>query len=197
MTRQLVNPLQSLIGKAKASLPQHTGTVAKAHDRMTRLGSGQTVVLADVSGSMDSLAWGGRSKHSLLGEAIAATAAGHEVLAFAEDVTPVPNASSLPPASGSTALHLALNAARERNPGRILVISDGEPDDEVAALAAAKAFPGVIDVLYIGPDSNAAAMRFLRSLAQAGHGRYEGSDIARAGQPALAHTVQRLIGRSA
>lgn len=194
MKNQLANPLQNLIGKASATLPARTGAVAAAQDRINRVSNGRTVVLADVSGSMASPAWGGRSKHDILAEAIAATATGHEVLAFAARVTLVTESAALPLPGGGTALHLALRVAHERRPGRILVISDGEPDDPSAALAAAAAFPGVIDVLYIGPDSNAAAMRFLRSLAQAGHGRYEGSDIARAGQPALAHTMRRLIG---
>ena len=195
MKNQLTNPLQGLIAKAATNLPQRTGIVNRAHERITRINSRPTVVLADVSGSMASPAWSGRTKHSVLRDAIAATAqAGrHELMAFAGGVTPSISAAELPPPGGGTALHLALQAAIGRDPGRILVISDGEPDDEQAALAAATQFGGVVDVLYIGPDANAAAMAFLRRLARAGHGQYQGSDIARAGQPALSQTMQQML----
>ena len=195
MKNQLINPLQRLIAKASTDLAKQTGAVAQAQERITRINNRPSVVLADVSGSMASTAWGGRTKHAVLREAIAATLQNgrHELIAFSDRVTPVSSAASLPEAVGGTALHLALSAAIERDPGRILVISDGEPDNEDAALATAARFKGVIDVLYIGPDSNAAAMRFLHRLALAGHGRFHGSDISRAGQPALAHSIQLLL----
>ncbi|MFG0229454.1 vWA domain-containing protein [Achromobacter sp. 413638] len=196
MKNQLANPLQGLIAKA-AGLPRHTGEVARSQERIARVNNRPTVVLADVSGSMESPAWGGRTKHAVLREAIAQTLLSdrHELMAFAGHVTPLSSAENLPQPGGSTALDRALLAAIQRAPGRILVISDGEPNDEDAALAAAAQFGGVIDVLYIGPDSNAAAMRFLQRLALAGHGRYHGSDIARAGQPALVNTIQMLLPR--
>ena len=198
MKNQLINPLQALISKASTSLAKQTGHVAQAQERITRIQNRPSVVLADVSGSMASSAWGGHTKHAVLREAIAATlqTANHQLIAFSDRVTPVTSAASLPPADGGTALHLALDAAIARDPGRILVISDGEPDNEAAALAVAARFKGVIDVLYIGPDSNAAAMRFLQRLALAGHGRFHGSDISRAGQPALAHSIQLLLPKS-
>ena len=192
---QVTNPLQGLIAKASVSLPQKTGAVQRAQERIDRVSGGSTAVLADVSGSMASPAWGGRSKHSLLRDAITSTfrPGQHELLAFSSRVQRLTNPAMLPEPGGGTALHLALQGALELNPGRILLISDGEPDDESAALAVATRFPGVIDVLYIGPDSNAAAMRFLRTLAMAGHGRYHGSDIARVGQPSLTNTIQHLL----
>lgn len=189
------NPLQSLIKSAATTLPATTGAVEPYAERLRRIRNRDTVVLADVSGSMDSPAWGGRTKHAVLREAIDDTMrrVAHRTFAFSSDVREITSAADLPPAGGHTALHRAIDRAGELRPGRILVVSDGEPDDETAALAAARAFDGVIDVLYIGPDSNAAAMAFLRRLSEVGHGRYQGSDIARAGQPALAHTLQQLL----
>lgn len=47
----------------------------------------------------------------------------------------------LPEPAGSTALHLALEAVAAQQPkrDRVVVLSDGEPDSEGAALAAARA----------------------------------------------------------
>jgi hypothetical protein len=194
MSNSLTNPLQGLIARAAQTLPATTGAVEPYAERLRRINSGRTLILADVSGSMESPAWGGRSKHTVLRDAIAATMRPeHELIAFNDAGVLLSSAADLPPPRGNTALHLALHAAIARDPGRILVVSDGEPDDEKAALAAAAKFPGVIDVLYIGPDANTAAMRFLRALAKTGHGQYHGSDIARAGQPALAHTMHQLL----
>lgn len=50
--------------------------------------------------------------------------------------------------NGSTAMHIGLRAAIAQRRGRILVVSDGEPDDEASALAAASDYLGTIDVLY-------------------------------------------------
>lgn len=193
---QVTNPLQGLIAKAANTLPQHTGNVQRAQERIERISNRPTVVLADVSGSMASTAWGGRSKHSLLRDAVAATLqpGQHELMAFSDGVQLLARPAMLPEPVGGTALHLALKAALERNPGRILVISDGEPDNEAEALAVAARFAGVIDVLYIGSDANVAAMRFLQALARAGYGRYQSNDIAQPGRPALTNTIQLLLG---
>lgn len=195
MPNDLVNPLQGLIAKAAKELPAHTGAVEPYFERLRRIPRGRTVILADVSGSMESTAWGGRTKHAVLREAINLTMQRerHELIAFAGAPQLLASANDLPAPGGSTALHLALQSAIARDPGRILVVSDGEPDNEQAALTVASTFAGVVDVLYIGPDANAAAMAFLRRLAQAGHGRFHGTDIARAGQPALSHTMQQLL----
>lgn len=195
MSKSLVNPLQSIVAAAAKTLPATTGAVEPYFERLRRINDGSTVILADVSGSMESPAWGGRSKYEVLKDAMVQTASrrGCELIAFSSTVYPVCSPADLPAPGGGTALHYALQAAADRKPGRILVVSDGEPDSESAALSAAASFDGVIDVLYIGPDSNSLAMRFLRALAKAGHGRYHGSDISKAGQPALAHTVQQLL----
>lgn len=195
MTGPLAHPLQGLIAKAAQTLPARTGMVATVQERMQRIGQGGTVILADVSGSMKSVAWGGRTKHSVLREAIAATMerGPFRLIAFAAAAVELSSAAQLPAADGGAALHLGLQAASACEPGRILVISDGAPDSEEAALQQAASFGGVIDVLYIGPDSDAAAMSFLQRLARAGHGCFHGSDIARAGQPTLGTTVQQLL----
>lgn len=77
----------------------------------------------------------------------------------------------LPPATGSTAVHSALEfvAAMTPRPGKICLISDGEPDDAAAALSAARALaPIEIDAFHIGFDNDVVAVEFLRELSQAG-----------------------------
>jgi len=195
MTKALTNPLQAIVAKAATALPATTGRVAPYAERQRRLETGRgTVVLADVSGSMEETAWGGRTKHALLREALAnALQDGHEVIAFSATAVRVPAIEELPPAHGNTALHAGLRAATSHTPARILVISDGQPDDEGSALAEAQAFPGVIDVLYIGPDGNRQAIDFLRRLAKGACGTYQTCDVGRPGAPKLTHEVRRVL----
>lgn len=188
----ITNPLQALINTAAQTLPARTGVVAQHAERARR--ASRTAVLADVSGSMSSQAWGGRSKHEVLREALSAIDPGrHDLVAFSETAARIADAGDLPVPSGGTALDRGLEEAMRDGPGRILVISDGQPDDELAALAVARQFDGTIDVLYIGPDSDVMAMRFLEQLARCGRGQYHGSDIARATAPALVSTVRTLL----
>lgn len=195
MGTSVINPLQGLINQVAATTPRDTGATraAAARAEYARTYPG-TAILADVSGSMAAPAWGGHSKCHVLRDAIRASLRGDSVLvAFSSSARVIPAATDLPEPNGSTAMHIGLRAAIAQRRGRILVVSDGEPDDEASALAAASDYLGTIDVLYIGPDSNAAAMAFLQRLARTGHGRYHGSDISRAGQPALTHTVRGLL----
>jgi hypothetical protein len=79
---------------------------------------------------------------------------------------------NLPEPAGSTALHLALRLVGTTKPDRIIVISDGLPDDRVAALRAARALnPVTIDALYVGPDDSSDALGFMQSLSLCGTGR--------------------------
>lgn len=182
MPNDLTNPLQSIIAAA-AKLPATTGATARHHQRQYMPG---LLIIADVSGSMAERA-GGRTKYDHLKSAldsVMGSTAGAHLLAFsshAEECT----ADTLPPASGGTALHLALEAAPLYKAGHIIVISDGEPDDEARALAAAGKLPGIIDVIYCGADSNTKAMAFMRALARAGGGRVIVNDLVKSGKPLL------------
>jgi hypothetical protein len=99
-------------------------------------------------------------------------------------------AKTIPEPEVNTNLAAALALAKTHDPGTTLVISDGQPDNESAALREAESFRGAIDVLYIGPESNATAMRFMQRLAKTAHGEMRMNDIsgevgARALLPAL------------
>jgi hypothetical protein len=102
----------------------------------------------------------------------------------------------LPEPCGSTALHLALEyVAQGPLPIRLVVISDGSPDDPQAALAAAKALaPVIIDAYYVGPDDDRAAIGFMRALSLAG-GRPGVAGLRSLARPeALAAEIRLRLG---
>lgn len=55
--------------------------------------------------------------------------------------------------------------------------SDGQPDNAERALAVAARFRGAIDVLYVGPESDHAAIAFMRRLAGAAGGDVQMHDM--------------------
>jgi hypothetical protein len=77
----------------------------------------------------------------------------------------------LPEPDGGTALDLALAHVKELSPRptRLIVLCDGQPDNPMAALAAARGLkPIPIDAYYCGHDGNSEAIRFMQELAAAG-----------------------------
>ena len=54
---------------------------------------------------------------------------------------------------------------------------------------------GVIDVLYVGPDGDKAAIDFMRRLARTGVGRVVVNDVVRpaSARPQLAHSIRGLL----
>lgn len=84
-----------------------------------------------------------------------------------------PSARSLklPEAEGGTALHLGLDliGTMTPKPMRIVLISDGLPDDAEAALRSARALaPCEISAFHVGDDGDRIAAGFLKELALAG-----------------------------
>lgn len=169
---ELTNPLQSLIRSAGKSLPAESGVTAELRRRMADAGT-HVLALADTSSSMDEPA-GGRRKIEILREALNTVLCERpEIRLFCFDsiAREVTAAAPLPEPSGGTALHLAIELAREFSPRQTVVISDGRPDDPEAAIAAAEKLSGTIDVIYCGPDSDTKAIDFMRRLAKVGCGR--------------------------
>ncbi|RNK44282.1 VWA domain-containing protein [Xanthomonas vasicola] len=181
MSKELTNPLQALVKKAAQTLPATTGKTALQQIKLERRAG------ADVSASMDSVAADGRRKIDLLRQAVAAARGTARLIAFSQRAREV---EQIPEPESNTDLAGGLAAVRELDPGTTLLISDGEPDNEAAALAQARMFRGAIDVLYIGPEGNSRAIDFLRRLAAAAGGHVTINDIA---APTGARLLQQRI----
>lgn len=189
MSRELTNPLQALLATAAKTLPVHTGASAPYARRTSA--TGPSVILADTSGSMGSPAWGGRRKIDILRDAVGTVRAPTDRLVIfssrAAEVTTIGEPD------GGTALHLGLAHIEPWCPSHTLVISDGQPDNEAAAIAQAERLVGIIDVLYVGPDCDKAAMDFMRRLARIGCGRMQSADIAKQPVTAIAGSLRLML----
>lgn len=174
-----------------ASTPTQTGATAN-QQRRQQAATDQIVILADVSGSMSESA-GAKRKVDLLQEAlnqVIPTLPGATLIAFNSMPAEVAPAQPLPPPSGGTALHRALDYAAQSKPKLTLIISDGQPDDKRAALTAADKLSGRIEVIYVGPDGDFDAINFLRQLAGMSGGSVVVHDLKK--QPQLASTIKQL-----
>ena len=191
MSRHLANPLQAVISAATRTTPRITGETANHQQRHDRAGD-TLALLADVSTSMAERA-GAQTKHQILQDAIASIVQNRHVIAFHSIPVLLQSGAPLPQPTGSTALHLALDFAMALRPRHTIVISDGRPDDETAALAAAGRLSGRIDVIYTGPDDDAVALRFMQALARRGSGQVVVRDLVRgAGRTTLGTEIRRL-----
>lgn len=159
------------------------------------------VALVDTSGSMVQRE-GGRRRIDLLADVLQQVLTADpaiRVITFGsvpEELTGVEPNRRLPEPCGSTALHLALErVAQGPHPSRLVVISDGSPDDPPAALVAAKALaPVIIDAYYVGPDDDRAAIGFMRALSLAG-GRPGVAGLRSLARPdALAAEIRLRLG---
>jgi hypothetical protein len=102
--------------------------------------------------------------------------------------------TELPPPSGGTDIAGAIAAASCHQPARTLLISDGQPNDKKAAEDSAARLPGVLDVLYIGPETDREASDWLRSLAKTCCGTYAAYDVVREANPKALETRILALG---
>lgn len=189
MSNLPANPLQGILKRAAQALPVTTGKVAVQQERIDRR-RGQVVILADISASMGASAPGGQRKIDVLRQAVvgATLQVPARLFVFSQATREV---HAIPEPEHNTNLAAALQAVRPLDPGVTLVISDGQPDNAAAALEAARQFRGAIDVLYVGPESDTAAIQFMQQLARVGGGDVRVHDVARLGN------AQQLLGHIA
>lgn len=125
------------------------------------------VILCDTSGSMI-----GRRIERLkeqLGAILKDSPA--RLAAFSTGFAWIESVDRLPAPDGSTRLAEALEQVAKAWPTSVLVISDGEPNDPDAAIAAASLIPGVIHTLFVGDDDK-RGVAFMSRLARAGGGNF-------------------------
>lgn len=163
-----------------AVVPGSIGQIAKSSNVSLAeafLGA-NTIVLIDISGSMAATdSRGGKTRYDVACEELRNIQASHPgqvaVIAFSCDVQFCPGGTPPPYCISSTNLADALVFARTADvPSiRFIVISDGVPDSERAALAEAKKFKARIDTVFVGPEGDVEGGRaFLQRLAQASGG---------------------------
>lgn len=75
----------------------------------------------------------------------------------------------IPEPGGGTPLHKALELAKENGPRKVVVVSDGFPDDANAAIKVAEDMGIPIDTYYVGPTPSEGE-GFMRRLAEATKG---------------------------
>lgn len=189
MSQEIASPLQSIIKKLASQDIQ--GPAAKLKKRF--VGASEVIaVLADCSGSMaDFVGSFHMSKWDHLQVALKDVVTSYpaiRIVAFDSVSKVVANPSELPYPSGSTDLAGALKLAAQWKPQKTIVISDGLPDNERAALKIADSMTGAIDTIYCGPDGD-PAVEFLQRLSK----ESGGSSAVWTGQTEIGCTIRGFL----
>lgn len=169
-----------------ALVPGSVGALAQSSGRSVAevFMAVDAVVVVDTSGSMaahDSR--GGQSRYDVACAELAKLQAAQPgkigVISFSDSAQFCPNGVPVN-GGGGTDLAGALRLAKTADVAgmRFIVVSDGEPDDEEAALAEARRFVGRIDVIYVGPETSTHGRDFLARLARARGGEFVTADRA-------------------
>lgn len=177
----IINPLDAFIQEAAKVKTDTTITkvLTRHQQRQSANSTIESIVLADVSSSMNEMA-GNESKIEILKKALSDAKIDwttQKLIAFSSFPQPVGQPCDLPMPNGGTALHKAIEYIYDYKPKRTLVISDGQPDSEQLALSAADLLTGKIDILYVGPDNDHQALAFMYKLAARTGGTIMTNDI--------------------
>jgi Mg-chelatase subunit ChlD len=127
--------------------------------------------LLDISGSMDDKIGEKRKIDHLRDVMIKYPDA--KILCFSSGISKVSDTQSIPDPGGSTNLGRALkyiDGSVVEKPERIILVSDGEPDDERDALEQAKNLSLPIDIIFIG-EKESKGYRFMHQLSSATGGQ--------------------------
>ena len=155
----------------------------------------ESVVIVDTSGSMsDRDARGGKSRYDVACEELRNLQANNpgKILVISFSTNAQLCLGGVPfYEGGSTNLDGALRFAKQYDiPGTaFFVISDGRPDDERAALEVAAQYQGVINTIFVGPESDRFGRDFLARLAEKGSGKTVLAEKANL----LASHIERLL----
>lgn len=198
---QLTTTATDLAVIEKTALEKLKKTQAKDDLDDLLLGMRRSLLLIDTSSSMrDPLRTGKRRIDAL-----------REVVRILRDDHPVPIAAfgrfpsatgtygfetvmiveDVPEPAGMTPLADAIRFGHREGATHLVVVTDGEPDDEHDAYAAATEFANPIDVFYVG-DPNGPGARFAARLAKMTGGTSGTSDLAEPKQ--LQTKIAGLLG---
>lgn len=137
----------------------------------------ELIAFVDTSGSMDAPdSRGGKTRYQVACEDLRTLQEQNPgkvaVFSFSSHTKFCPSGVPVNQREG-TLISVALNAGKPADiPGgmKFVLISDGEPLDELEALAVAKTYNNKIDTIYVGPETDRGGRDFLARLAKASGG---------------------------
>lgn len=162
---------------------------------LARTADRNSMLAIDVSGSMGAVLATGLRAIDELRKVATVLRETHPVPMLAFGLTgqhSVSMVETIPEPGGDTPLAKAITFAKAQNANHLVVISDGMPESQSAALAAARAFGGPIDVFYVGDPGDPGEL-FLRQLAEATGGNCSYTDLAQ-DPKLLAGKIAGLLG---
>jgi len=164
-------------------------------DDLVKARTRRSLLLVDCSGSMADRIASGERRIDALRKRVELLRETHPVPVAAFGVRcagQVEVVDTIPEPQGSTPLDLAIDFAMAQGATHLVVITDGEPNDEASALASARIFGGVIDVFFIGDEGSYGAA-FCKRLAAASGGTCGVTDLG--GSPkVLAGAIRLALG---
>jgi hypothetical protein len=145
-------------------------------------------LLLDVSGSMGEEAEPGRTKIDALREIVRGLNA-PQIYAFSRVCRKVAR-EDIPDPSGGTALHVAFAKIKSHRIARAVLITDGIPDDEDAAIREAAGLS--LEIFYVGPAPKPPFLDRLTRAAKQGSAAHMES-LRSDGKKALSAKVQLML----
>lgn len=172
MDKNLVKTQSEIAQKIVGSLQARVSPTAKQGNN--------SIVLLDCSSSMDTFTDGGIRRIDALQTALKAITANRNVkfrlFEFNNKVFEARVDDCFIP-SGGTRLAEALEVMADHKPSTLTIITDGEPDNPSAALAAAEQLNCTINTIFVGDPYNIEAIEFCKSLALLRNGQFASNPL--------------------
>lgn len=150
-------------------------------------------LLLDTSGSMGESIGGGKKRIHGLRETAQALQSERAmpIIQFGNGHEPsVITNERIPDPCGGTPMALAIDLAIAQKAGRIVIISDGCPDSQGAAMESAARFGGRIDVVFVGRPGEYGES-FLKKLAESTGGESFTGDLSKPKE--ISSGIMRLL----
>jgi von Willebrand factor type A domain len=189
---KLTNPIAAILAAASESKPS-ADSQARASRATGQSSSAFDLQLIDCSGSMGETTESGQTKISIVQDILAQLPWCPCNIAFNSSTRLITYSDKLV-ATGGTNMALGVLRAAQENPRKVLIVSDGCPDNESAAFDAAEKLAANISCFFVGDDGDHHAKEFLRNLAKKWGGIYEDCDISQLSElQRLSQKIQLLL----